>query len=274
MNFTEISIETTGAEDSGTTARTVSTETTEVTSGTTAGAANSDIVRRIGIDRMVNDHSNHKMIRLTLYLAVKIFDLYCKRKESVTRVHIDYVAVACLLIASKVEEGRSHGILNTYHPWRDQIVATEWEVLQTIGFYIPLLKPNVFTYLLHSLKLSNATSASTRTALIAEYLVQLNMCTTIFLKIKPRYIAAACVYAALFYEQFSTTGARQLTRNEATSALAKDAKCTEDELAVLAFEMVHNLRFASVEYEGQVFNAVWTKYTSDVYDSVALLHML
>ena len=88
---------------------------------------------------------------------------------------------------------------------REQILQMEAKMLQTLGFH--LTAPSAFVFLKRMLKLGSTyytSTPSTKTALLATYLVELTLQEYSFLKFPASTVAASALYLAL-----GTLGAKQ-----------------------------------------------------------------
>merc|ERR1719253_1774158 len=107
-------------------------------------------MRAILVDWLVEVHSKFKLMPETLYLTIELLDRYLA-KSPVRRVKLQQVGVTCLFIASKYEEIHPPEIRDLVYitdrsSAREDIIETEIEILNTLGFEIS--KPTIYHYLL------------------------------------------------------------------------------------------------------------------------------
>lgn len=105
-------------------------------------------MRSILIDWMIEVLFKFKMRQETLYMTVNLLDRYLSQRQ-VTRQHFQLVGVACILIATKVEEihqirTKDLSYITDKAFSSQEIVAQESSILQVLNF--SLTGPTIYSF--------------------------------------------------------------------------------------------------------------------------------
>ncbi|CAD6187629.1 unnamed protein product [Caenorhabditis auriculariae] len=141
-------------------------------------------------------HCKHEFLPETLFLAVKIADLYISKATEVKKSELNVLATASLLLAAKFEEVTLPPIENFSHRSLSvkKIKSKEREILKTLEFDVGA--PNSFFFLRHLAKICNLTNLQFS---MAEFALESSLYCESFLEVKPSEVAAAAVWIALQY---------------------------------------------------------------------------
>lgn len=153
-------------------------------------------MRTILVDWLIEVQENFELFHETLYLGVRLVDMYLSKKE-VLRENLQLVGATCLLIASKFEE-LSPPLVDDFLYLcddaynRDQIMSMEREVLLVLGYDIN--SPVTYRFLR---RLARAASATMETHTMARYIAEHSLQEYQFVNVRPSQMAAASMYLAL-----------------------------------------------------------------------------
>jgi len=153
-------------------------------------------MREILVDWLVEVHLKFKLQPETLYLTVNLIDRFLERR-AVSRTKLQLVGCTAMLIAAKYEEiyapeVRDFVYISDQAYTRDQILAMESIMLNTLGFYV-----TVPTALRFGERLCRVAKVSPETENLVRYLMELTMQDSKFLRFRPSEIAAAATYLAM-----------------------------------------------------------------------------
>lgn len=153
-------------------------------------------MREILIDWLVEVHLKFKLRDETLHLTINIIDRFLERR-AVSRTKLQLVGCTAMLIASKYEEiyapeVRDFVYISDKAYTRDQILAMESIVLNTLGFHLTV--PTPFRFAERYIKVCRA---NTETKHRINYLTELCMQDYSFLKYLPSEIAASATFLAV-----------------------------------------------------------------------------
>lgn len=153
-------------------------------------------MREILVDWLVEVHLKFKLQPETLYLTVNLIDRFLERR-AVSRTKLQLVGCTAMLIAAKYEEiyapeVRDFVYISDQAYTRDQILAMESIMLNTLGFYV-----TVPTALRFGERLCRVAKVSPETENLVRYLMELTMQDSKFLRYRPSEIAAAATYLAM-----------------------------------------------------------------------------
>lgn len=152
-------------------------------------------MREILIDWLVEVHLKFKLRLETLYLTVNIIDRFLERR-AVSRTKLQLVGCTAMLIASKYEEiyapeVRDFVYISDKAYTRDQILAMESIMLNTLGFYLTV--PTAFRF---GERYSKVSGVGEQGQHLINYFMELTMQDSNFLQYKPSEIAAASTFLA------------------------------------------------------------------------------
>jgi len=153
-------------------------------------------MREILVDWLVEVHLKFKLQSETLFLTINLIDRFLERR-AVSRTKLQLVGCTAMLIAAKYEEiyapeVRDFVYISDQAYTRDQILAMESIMLNTLGFYI-----TVPTALRFGERLCRVSKVSSETENFVHYLMELTLQDSKFLRYRPSEIAAAATYLAM-----------------------------------------------------------------------------
>lgn len=153
-------------------------------------------MREILVDWLVEVHLKFKLQHESLYLTVNLIDRFLERR-AVSRTKLQLVGCTAMLIAAKYEEiyapeVRDFVYISDQAYTRDQILAMESIMLNTLGFYI-----TVPTALRFGERLCRVAKVSPETEALIHYLMELTLQDSKFLRYRPSEIAAAAAYLGM-----------------------------------------------------------------------------
>lgn len=153
-------------------------------------------MRTILVDWLIEVQENFELFHETLYLAVKLVDLFLQKKE-VKREYLQLVGATSMLIASKFEE-LSPPLVDDFlylcddAYTREELIKTETDILQLLGYDINI--PVAYRFLR---RFARAADASLETHTLARYIAESTLQEYQFVGVKPSLIAASAMYLAL-----------------------------------------------------------------------------
>ncbi|CAG0903766.1 unnamed protein product [Cyprideis torosa] len=136
----------------------------------------SEPMRAILVDWMVEMQESFELTHETLYLAVKLMDIYLSKKE-VLKNKLQLVGAACMFISAKYEErvvstpmldDVKYICEDTYS--QDEIKAMERDVFRTIGFDLGM--PTSYTFLR---RMARTNGSSNRELTLARYILETSL---------------------------------------------------------------------------------------------------
>lgn len=216
-------------------------------------------MREILVDWLVEVHLKFKLRPETLYLTVNLIDRFLERR-AVSRTKLQLVGCTAMLIASKYEEiyapeVRDFVYISDKAYTRDQILAMESIMLNTLGFYITV--PSTLRFCERFCKVARCDE---KTTMLAKYLIELTLQDYKFLKFLPSKVAAASVLIA---QKMSGNN------NPWNSTLEKHTTYTESAIAECASELSD-----LCAKDPQKYRAVRKKYSSSKFQEVSLIPSL
>ncbi len=172
----------------------------------------SDKLRAILVDWLIEVHFQFKLLPETLFLTVSVLDRYLEQKQ-MSREQLQLVGVSSLLIACKYEEIltpeiRDLEFITDYSCKRTQILATEADILATLGYSLTVVTPNaLLSRFASQLKLCFEESMSAldfarfphweTLHFLSRYIAELQLTEYRMLRYPPSVLAAASLYLAL-----------------------------------------------------------------------------
>lgn len=153
-------------------------------------------MREILVDWLVEVHLKFKLQHESLYLTVNLIDRFLERR-AVSRTKLQLVGCTAMLIAAKYEEiyapeVRDFVYISDQAYTRDQILAMESIMLNTLGFYV-----TVPTALRFGERLCRVSKVNPETEALIHYLMELTLQDSKFLRYRPSEIAAAATYLGM-----------------------------------------------------------------------------
>lgn len=217
-----------------------------------------DKMRAILVDWLVEVHLKFKLMPETLFLTVNLIDRFLAAAP-VTRKNLQLVGVTAMLIASKYEEiwapeVRDFVYISDKAYTREQILAMEKSMLNTLGFHLTV--PTPFQFMSRLLK---AAGADKQMAAFAQFNLELAMPEYSMLKYKGSMLAAAAIYNSI-------RALRPVSpQGYWTLALARHSRYTEPELLSCANALARLHRKAGTAS----LTAVHKKYSNAKFHEVA-----
>lgn len=153
-------------------------------------------MRTILVDWLIEVQENFELFHETLYLAVKLVDLFLQKKE-VKREYLQLVGATSMLIASKFEE-LSPPLVDDFlylcddAYTREELLKMETEILQQLDYDINI--PVAYRFLR---RFARAADASLETHTLARYIAESTLQEYQFVGVKPSMLAACAMYLAL-----------------------------------------------------------------------------
>ena len=210
-------------------------------------------MREILIDWLVEVHLKFKLQLETLYLTVNIIDRFLARR-AVSRTKLQLVGCTAMLIASKYEEiyapeVRDFVYISDKAYTREQILAMESIMLNTLSFNLTV--PSALRF---AQRWAKVAGADTTCKHLINYLLELTLQDSKFLKYPPSYAASAATFLAL-----KMTG--KVTWTPALQAHTR--------YNVADIQSCVNDLYSLASKESPKYKAVRKKYTSRKFGEVA-----
>ncbi|XP_050997090.1 G2/mitotic-specific cyclin-B3 [Acomys russatus] len=160
-------------------------------------------LRAILVDWLVEVQMCFQMSHETLYLAVKIVDLYlmkaqCKKK------HLQLLGSTAYMIAAKLEESYPPSLKEFFFICEDvykqrDMVSLEIKILKTLDFDINI--PTAYNFLR---RYASYVSASMKTLTLSRFICELTLTEYGYIQEKPSKLAAASFILALYMRNLSS----------------------------------------------------------------------
>ncbi|KAJ7544944.1 hypothetical protein O6H91_09G099800 [Diphasiastrum complanatum] len=152
-------------------------------------------MRAILVDWLIEVHLKFKLMPETLFLTMNLIDRYLSA-QNVSRRHLQLVGVTAMLLAAKYEEiwapeVQDFVVISDGAYTRDQVLAMEKKILNTLSFNLTV--PTPYMFIVRFLK---AASADRQLNLLAFFLLELCLVEYAMVKFTPSMLAAAAVYTA------------------------------------------------------------------------------
>lgn len=153
-------------------------------------------MRTILVDWLIEVQENFELFHETLYLAVKLVDLYLSKKD-VKREYLQLVGATSMLISAKFEE-LSPPLVDDFlylcddAYTHDELLKMERGILKTIGYDINI--PVAYRFLR---RLAKAADADMETHTLARYISESTLQDYQFVGERPSMVAAASMYLTL-----------------------------------------------------------------------------
>jgi len=151
--------------------------------------------RSLVIDWLVDVSMQYKLSDDTLFLSVKLLDMYIAAKKINTK-EFQLIACGALFIASKFEEIYPPEIRdfcfimnNAYS--RNDILNIEYEILKTLDFDILCVSPLVFLKRFHDIS-----QGALKTLVFSQFILEISLLEVKCLNYLPSLIAASSLYVS------------------------------------------------------------------------------
>jgi cyclin B len=214
-------------------------------------------MRGILVDWLVEVHLKYKLRNETLFLTVKLIDLFLSKRR-VARKRLQLVGVACTLVSAKFEEIFPPELRDLIYICdkaytKDEILQMEIEVLTTVDFN--LRPPTAVPFLDRFCRL-NGCNESHRC--LVQYLTELSLPEIKMIKYAPSHVAAAAVLLS-----------NKLLKKQPSwpAVLASQPSYNESQVRSCAKELCTILEVAS----SASLQAVRKKFSHPKFQSVAKL---
>ncbi|XP_064393860.1 G2/mitotic-specific cyclin-B3-like isoform X2 [Halichondria panicea] len=153
-------------------------------------------MRTILVDWLIEVQENFELFHETLYLAVKIVDLYLSKKD-VKREYLQLVGATSMLLAAKFEELTPPLVDDFLYLCddaytHDELLKMEQDIFKTVHYDINI--PVAYRFLR---RLAKAAEATMETHTLARYISESTLQDYQFVVEKPSMVAAASMYLAL-----------------------------------------------------------------------------
>ncbi|KAK5971424.1 Cyclin N-terminal domain-containing protein, partial [Trichostrongylus colubriformis] len=213
--------------------------------------------RAVVADWMVEIQETFELNHETLYMAVKILDLYLSKTKGVQKDDLQVLASAAFFISCKFEE-RSPPLIDDFMYVcdeqfdRTQMIQAEMKVLDTINYDIGF--PLSYRYV---------TKTDMPKLTLARYILETSLMFYEFIGVSESLMAAAAILLAF-----------KMHDREAiwSPILQKYSGYTGDDVEPLMWELNHMLHKRRIMYER--LETVFSKYSHEVFFCVASIPLL
>lgn len=219
--------------------------------------------RAVVADWMVEIQETFELNHETLYMAVKILDLYLSKTKGVEKNDLQVLASAAFFIACKFEE-RSPPLIDDFMYVCDeqfdraQMIQAEMKVLDTVAYDIgfPLSYRFVRRY-------ARVTKTDMPKLTLARYILETSLMFYEFVGVSESLMAGAAMLLALKMHDKEVTW---------STILQKYSGYKSEDVEPLMWELNHMLHKRRVMYER--LETVFSKYSHEVFFSVASIPLL
>uniref|UniRef100_A0A0K0DKS4 G2/mitotic-specific cyclin-B3 n=1 Tax=Angiostrongylus cantonensis TaxID=6313 RepID=A0A0K0DKS4_ANGCA len=199
----------------------------------------------------------------TLYMAVKILDLYLSKTEGVVKEDLQVLASAAFFISSKFEE-RSPPLIDDFmyvcdeQFTRQQMIQTEMKMLDVVNYDIgfPLSYRYVRRY-------ARVTKTDMPKLTLARYILETSLMFYEFVEVPESLMAAAAILLAFKMHNEEATW---------TPVLHKYSGYKAEDVEPLMWELNHMMHKRRLIYDR--LETVLSKYSHEVFFSVASIPLL
>lgn len=211
-------------------------------------------MRSVLVDWMVEVQENFELNHETLYLAVKLVDLYLQKK-TVTREILQLIGATALLVAAKFDERHPPYVDDFLYICddaynRNEILTMERRILHVIGFDINI--PISYRFLRRYAKCSKT---NMQTLTLARFALELSLLCHELLGVSESQLGAAALWLA-----FKMNGS-----GDWTDTLVYYSSHTEKDILPLAVQLNEMI----VKSKGSKLQTVWQKYSHQIFYEVA-----
>nr|Q810T2.2 RecName: Full=G2/mitotic-specific cyclin-B3 [Mus musculus]CAD88194.1 cyclin B3 [Mus musculus] len=211
-------------------------------------------MRAILVDWLVEIQGSFQMTHETLYLAVKIMDLYLMKAQC-KKNHLQLLGSTTYMIAAKFEESYPPSLSEFLFICEDMyeksdMVSLESSILQTLNFDINI--PTAYNFLR---RYASCIHASMKTLTLSRFICEMTLQEYEYIEERPSKLAAASFILALYM--------RNLSNCVPTLEYFTGYKMAE--LHILVRKLNHLLNFRS----HSILKNVFEKYSEETYFEVA-----
>lgn len=218
------------------------------------------------VDWMVEMQETFELNHETLYLSVKLWDLFMSRTTNYDLHHKkgELIAACCVFVASKFDE-RSPPLIDDFlyvsedKFTRQEFIHQEMQLLNTVGYDLGCSLSYVYLR-----RLARVTSSSMAVLTLSRYILEMAICHYEFVGVRESMLASGAFYLALRMTQ---------TDPEWSKVLHKYSGYTQDEVEPFAEElnlMLHRQQ----ERRHTDAKTVYAKYSHPVFHEVALIKLV
>eukprot|EP00794_Sanderia_malayensis_P011317 gene11318-12503_t len=216
-------------------------------------------MRAVLIDWLVEVQENFELYHETLYLAVRIIDLYLQQKEC-KREKLQLIGATAMFIACKIEERHAPPLDDFVFVCDDayqsnQFVAIEIDILATLNFELGL--PISYRFLR---RYSRVAGSSMETLTLARYILESSLLHYEFVDCRQSQIAAAALNLAFRMKNAGTWDKTLVYHSGYTEEQLKD-------LVLRLNKMLHSPAKKNL-------STVQTKYSHPVFSEVAKIPLI
>uniref|UniRef100_A0A0N4Z5W1 G2/mitotic-specific cyclin-B3 n=1 Tax=Parastrongyloides trichosuri TaxID=131310 RepID=A0A0N4Z5W1_PARTI len=211
-------------------------------------------------DWMVEVQESFELYHETLYLAVKLTDLYLDRAPLVKQEHLQLIGSAAIFIAAKFDE-RSPPLIEDFlyvcneSYSRDDLIAMEMDFLRTVGFEA-LTAPLSYRFLR---RYSRVIKGDMATLTAARYVLETSLLWFDFSRVSESKMAAASLLWALRVKRVGDWNA----------VLYKYSGYKLEDIEPLMYALNHMIHVRSKYLKK--FNTVYEKYSHEIFYRCSLL---
>lgn len=216
-------------------------------------------MRAVLVDWMVEVQENFELNHETLYLAVKLVDLYLQAKE-IGKDTLQLIGASAIFIAAKFDERHPPGIDDFMYICddaytRNQMLAMERSLLHTVGFDINI--PISYRFLRRYAKCSKT---NMQTLTLARFVLELSLQCYDLIDQKDSLMAASALWLAF----------KMKRGGEWNETLLYYTSHTEQEVLSLA----KRLNAMVGESKDKKLQTIWQKYSHKIFYEVAKTPLL
>ncbi|MFH4976076.1 hypothetical protein AB6A40_002785 [Gnathostoma spinigerum] len=219
-------------------------------------------MRALLIDWMVEVQENFELNHETLYLAVKLTDLYLSTAADVPRDRLQLIASTAILISSKFDE-RSPPLIDDFLYIcedsfdREVVINMEQEMLKAVGF--DLGSPLSYRYLRRYAKVTKTDMA---TLTLARYILETSLMFYEYIRISDSLLGAAAFMLAL----------RMKGIEEWNDVLIKYSSYRHEDVEPLMWSLNHMMKMRPQLYPR--LRTVYNKYSHEIFFHSAAVPLL
>lgn len=220
-------------------------------------------MRAVVADWMVEIQETFELNHETLYMAVKVLDIYLSRSKGVEKNDLQVLASASFFISCKFEE-RSPPLIDDFMYVcdeqfdREQMIQTEMKVLDTIGYDIGF--PLSYRFVR---RFARVTKTDMQKLTLARYILETSLMFYDLIGVSESLMAAAALLQALRMHDKDATW---------SPILQKYSGYKTEDVEPLMWELNHMLHKRRVMYDR--LETVYSKYSHEVFFSVAAIPLL
>lgn len=206
-------------------------------------------MRAILVDWLIEVHYQYNFKRKTLFQAIYILDLYLSKK-TIERIKFQLLGIACLLIASKVNEIDYPRLGEFVHITDDaytiqELLNVEIDVMQTLNFEIFFPTAEDFYGII-----SKTYDFTKKQYFLGEYLLDTSLIDYNLLKFQPSVISASCSYIVMKFfgiKEYKSLYSSIYTKMDCKKKREKAIKDCAKEICLLIKQLYSSASFRFVK---------------------------